>query len=142
MEVAQMLAGHSLLVKVFLGFLVVGLIIPFVTAKNPLGFRKASFIYTMIFQAIATMIAFAGIVAVFTGDLGWSATTIIMVAVWAVMMYIEIKKYKVIKLANLDNPDNHKMLKGAFIKISIVQILLVVIMVVLMIFKAKGMISI
>lgn len=142
MEVTQMLAGHSLLVKVFLGFLVVGLIIPFVTAKNPLGFRKASFIYTMIFQAIATMIAFAGIVAVFTGDLGWSTTTIIMVAVWAVMMYIEIKKYKVIKLANLNNPDNHKMLKGAFIKISIVQILLVVIMVVLMIFKAKGMISI
>ena len=137
-----MLAGHSLLVKVFLGFLVVGLIIPFATAKNPLGFRKASFIYTMIFQAIATMIAFAGIVAIFTGDLGWSVTSIIMMAVWAVMMYIEIKKYKAIKLANLNNPDNHKLLKGAFIKISIVQILLVVIMVVLMIFKAKGMINI
>lgn len=142
MEVTQMLAGHSILVKVFLGFLVAGLIIPFLTAKNPLGFRKASFIYTMIFQAIITMIAFAGIVAVFTGDLGWPTTTIIMVAVWAVMMYIEIKKYKVIKLADLNNPDNHKMLKGAFIKISIVQILLVVVMVVLMIFKAKGMINI
>jgi len=142
MEVAQMLAGHSLLVQVFLGFLVLGLFIPLLTAKNPLGFRKASFIYTMIFQAIATMIAFAGIVAIFTGDLGWSVTSIIMVAVWAVMMYIEIKKYKVIKLANLNNPDTHKLLKGAFIKISIVQILLVVIMVVLMIFKAKGMINI
>ena len=142
MEVAQMLAGHSLLVQVFLGFLVLGLFIPLLTAKNPLGFRKASFIYTMIFQAIATMVAFAGIVAIFTGDLGWSTTSIIMVAVWAVMMYIEIKKYKVIKLANLTNPENHKLLKGAFIKISIVQILLVVIMVVLMIFKAKGMINI
>ena len=142
MEVAQMLAGHSLLVQVFLGFLVLGLFIPLLTAKNPLGFRKASFIYTMIFQAIATMVAFAGIVAIFTGDLGWSTTSIIMVAVWAVMMYIEIKKYKVIKLAKLDNPENHKLLKGAFIKISIVQILLVVIMVVLMIFKAKGMINI
>ena len=142
MEVAQMLAGHALLIKVFLGFLVVGLIIPFVTAKNPLGFRKSSFIYTMIFQAIATMIAFAGIVAIFTGDLGWSVTSIIMVAVWAVMMYIEIKKYKAIKLANLNNSENHKLLKSAFIKISIVQILLVVIMVVLMIFKAKGMINI
>ena len=137
-----MLAGHSLLVQVFLGFLVLGLFIPLLTAKNPLGFRKASFIYTMIFQAIATMVAFAGIVAIFTGDLGWSTTSIIMVAVWAVMMYIEIKKYKVIKLANLTNPENHKLLKGAFIKISIVQILLVVIMVVLMIFKAKGMINI
>ena len=141
MEVAQMLAGHSLLVKVFLGFLVVGMIVPFMTAKNPLGFRKGSFIYTMIFQAIITMIAFAGLVAVFTGDLGWSTTTIIMVAVWAVMMYIEIKKYKAIKLANINNPDIHKMLKTAFIRISIIQILLVAIMVVLMILKAKGVVN-
>jgi ABC-type transport system involved in Fe-S cluster assembly fused permease/ATPase subunit len=142
MEVAQMLAAHSILVKVFLGFLVGGLLIPLMTSKNPLGFRKSSFIYTMIFQAIATMIAFAGLVAIFTGDLGWSVTTIIMVAVWAIMMYIEIKKYKAIKLANIQNADTHKVLKSAFIKISIVQILLVAIMVVLMILKAKGIVSI
>ncbi len=142
MEVAQMLAAHSILIKVFLGFLVGGLAIPFMTAKNPLGFRKASFIYTMIFQGIITMIAFAGIVAVFTGDLGWQTTTIIMVAVWAVMMYIEIKKYKAIKLANISDSQTHGLLKSAFIKISIVQILLVVIMTVLMILKAKGVVSI
>ena len=142
MEVTEMLAMHSILIKVFLGFLVGGLIIPFVTAKNPLGFRKGSFIYTMIFQGLITMIAFAGIVAVFTADLGWSVTTVIMVAVWAIMMYIEIKKYKAIKLANIQNPETHKVLKSAFVKISIVQILLVTIMTVLMILKAKGIVSI
>ncbi len=141
MEVVQMLATHSLLVKAFLGFLVGGLIIPFVTAKNPLGFRKANFFYTMIFQALITMIAFAGLVSVFTGDLGWSVTTIIMILVWAVMMYIEIQKYKVIKIANLQNPETHKVLKSAFVKISLVQILLVTLMVVLMILKAKGIVS-
>ena len=137
-----MLAAHSILIKVFLGFLVGGLAIPFMTAKNPLGFRKGSFIYTMIFQGIITMVAFAGIVALFTGDLGWSTTSIIMMAVWAVMMYIEIKKYKAIKLANITNPETHKVLKSAFVKISIVQILLVVIMTVLMILKAKGIVNI
>ena len=140
--VAEMLAGHSLLVKVLLGFLVGGLFIPMMTAKNPLGFKKASFIYTMIFQALTTMIAFAGVVAVFTGDLGWSATTIIMVVVWAVLMYIEIKKHKLIKIANLENPETHKLLKGAFLKISAVQILLVAVMVVLMVLKAKGIVTI
>ncbi len=140
--IAQMLAAHSILVKVFLGFLVGGLFIPMMTAKNPLGFKKSSFIYTMIFQALATMIAFAGIVAVFAGDLGWSATTIIMVVVWAVLMYIEIKKYKLIKIANLQNPETHKLLKGAFLKISSVQILLVAAMVVLMVLKVKGVIAI
>jgi len=139
--VEEMLAAHSILVKVFLGFLVGGLLIPVMTAKNPLGFRKASFIYTMIFQALATMIAFAGIVAVFTGDLGWSISTIIMVVVWAVLMYIEIKKYKLIKIANLDNADAHKLLKGVFWNISAVQIVLVAVMVVLMVLKAKGVIA-
>ena len=139
--IAEMLAVHSILVKTFLGFLAGGLLIPMMTAKNPLGFKKASFIYTMIFQAIATMIAFTGIVAVFTGDLGWPLSTIIMVVVWAVLMYIEIKKYKLIKLANLQNPDTHKLLKGAFLKISSVQILLVVVMVVLMVLKVKGVVT-
>jgi len=142
MEVAQMLLVHSILIKVFLGFLFGGLAIPFMTAKNPLGFRKGSFVYTMIFQGIITMIAFAGIVAVFTGDLGWETMTIVMGAVWVVMMYIEIKKYKAIKLADITNPETHKILKSAFIKISIVQILLVAIMTVLMILKAKGIVSI
>jgi len=140
MEVAQMLAAHSILVKAFLGFLVAGIFIPLMV-KRPAGFKKASFIYTMIFQAIATMIAFAGIVAVFTGDLGWSVSTIIMVAVWAIMMYIEIKKHKLVKMANLENTDTFKVIKGAFLKISIVQILLVAIMVVLMILKAKGVVA-
>jgi hypothetical protein len=140
MEVTQMLAAHSILVKAFLGFLVIGLAIPMII-KNAKGFKKASFIYTMIFQALATMIAFAGLVAVFTGDLAWSVSTIIMVVVWAVMMYIEIKKHKLVKVANLENTDTFKVIRGAFIKISIVQILLVAIMVVLMVLKLKGIIA-
>lgn len=142
MEVAEMLAMHSVLVKIFLGFLVGGLLLPFMAGKTPQGFKKASFIYTMIFQAIATMIAFAGLVAVFTGELGWEMTTIIMVVVWAIMMYIEIKKYKLIKLANSQNTDTFKTLKSSFVKISVIQVLLVAIMVVLMVLKAKGVISI
>jgi hypothetical protein len=140
MEVTQMLTIHSILVKVFLGFLVAGIFIPLMI-KRPAGFKKASFIYTMIFQALATMIAFAGVVAVFTGDLGWQTTTIIMVVVWAVMMYIEIKKHKLVKIANLENIQTFKVIRGAFMKISFVQILLVAVMVVLMILKAKGALS-
>jgi hypothetical protein len=140
--VEQMLATHSILVKVFLAFLVAGLFIPKMTAKKPLGFRKASFIYTMIFQGIATMIAFTGLIALVTGELPFSFAVILMTVIWAVMMFIEIKKYKLIKIAKLENPETHKVLKGGFIKISILQILLVTIMVVLMILKAKGIIAI
>ena len=142
MMIAQMLATHSILVKVFLGFLVAGLFIPMMTAKKPLGFRKASFIFTMIFQGLATAVAFTGLVAMFAGDLPFSMDVMIMTAIWALMMFIEIKKYKLIKMAKIENPETHKMLKGGFLKITAIQILLVAVMVVLMVLKAKGILAI
>ncbi|MDQ7085896.1 MAG: hypothetical protein Q9M36_13735 [Sulfurovum sp.] len=141
MEVTQMLATHSFLINAFLGFLLGGLLLPFVTAKSPAGFKKASFIYTMMFQAIITMVAFAGLVAVFTGDLGWSLTTILMVVLWAIMMYIEIQKHKVIKIANVQNAQTHKVLRGASVKISLVQIFLLAIMMGIMMLKAQGTVN-
>ncbi len=137
----QMIASHNFLVQVFVVFLIGGLLIPMMTAKKPLGFRKASFIYTMIFQAIATMIAFSGLVAMMTGELGLTLSTIIMIVIWAALMYIEIKKYRLIKVAKIENPETHKLLKGAFMKISAVQILLVVVMIVLKVVEVKGAIS-
>jgi len=140
--VETVLSSHSMLVNIFLGFLVLGFLIPALTANNPLGFKKASLIYTFTFQAIITMIAFTGVVAMFMADLPMTVSIYIMVAVWAVMMYIEIQKYKVLKVANTDNPETHTLLKGAFYKISVIQTLLVVIMLALMALNAEGTISI
>lgn len=139
--IEQMVASHSILVKIFLGFLVAGVCIPMVTSKKPRSFRKASFVYTLIFQGLATMIAFTGTIAMVTGEYPFSAAIIIMIVIWALLMFIEIKKYKLIKVAKLDNPETHKVLKGGFIKISIIQILLIAVMVVLMVLKVKGVIS-
>ena len=140
--IEQMVVTHSILVKIFLAFLVAGLFIPKMTAKKPLGFRKASFIYTMVFQGIATMIAFTGLIAMVAGEMPFSIAIMIMVVIWAAMMFLEIKKYRLIKVAKLENPETHKVLKGGFLKISVVQILLVTVMVVLMILKAKGLVAI
>ena len=140
--IEQMLATHSIIVKVFLGFLVGALFIPMMTAKNPLGFRKASFIYTMIFQGIITMIAFTGIIAMVSGSLPFSMAIILMIAIWMLMMYIEIRKYKLIKVAQIEKPEVHSLLKKGFLKINIAQILLVAVMVVFMVLKSKGIITI
>jgi len=140
--ITQMLATHSILVKIFLGFLVAGLFIPMVTAKNPLGFRKASFIFTMIFQGIATMIAFTGLVAMVTGEMPLSLSIMIMIVLWALLMFVEIKKYRLIKMAKIENPETHRVLKGGFIRITVIQILLVAVMVVLMVLKVEGIVAI
>jgi hypothetical protein len=139
--IEEVVASHSILVKVFLGFLVAGLFIPMMTKKNPLGFKKASFIYTMVFQALTSMIAFTGLVALAMGEFGLTLSIIIMIIIWALLMFIEIKKYKLIKAANINNEEVHALLRGAFVKISSVQIMLVVMMVVLKVMEVKGVIS-
>ena len=111
------------------------------TSKHPLKFRKASFIYTMIFQAIATMIAFTGIVAMVVGKYDFSLSIILMILIWAALMFIEIKKYKVIKTTEVENPAKHALLKSLFYKISAVEVFLIVVMVVFKIMEAKGAIS-
>ncbi len=129
-----MLMTHSILIKAFLGFLVLGLFIPKMTADDPLKFKKASFIYTMIFQALISMIALAGIVALVAGDLPFGITTIIMITIFAIMMALEIVKYKKIKKGNIES--------AGFIKTSIINIVILVSIVVLMILRAKGVVAI
>ena len=114
---------------------------PMMTGKNPQALKKISMIYTFIFQAIITMIAFAGLVAFIVGEYSMNLAIILMIVVWAVMMYIEIRKHKLVKVANLGNPKTYKLIRGLFIKIGIVQILLVAAMVVLMVLRVKGVIS-
>jgi len=129
-----MLMTHSILIKAFLGFLVLGLFIPKMTADDPLKFKKASFIYTMIFQALISMIALAGIVALVAGDLQFGITTIIMITIFAIMMALEIIKYKKIKKGNIES--------AGFIKTSIINIVILISIVVLMILRAKGVVAI
>lgn len=135
-----MLMTHSILIKAFLGFLVLGLFLPFV-AKSPLGFKKASFIFTMVFQALMTMIAFAGMIALVSGDMDFTLSTIIMVIVFAIMMVLEITKHKRIKKSNTQDEETFKAVRSAFTKTTIINILILVAMVVLMILKAKGVVS-
>ncbi len=136
------LLTHSILVKILLGFLVLGLFIPKMTASNPLKFKKASLVYTMLFQALMTMIAFAGVVALIVGKLPFGISTVIMIVVFALMMALEIMKYKKIKKANLKDESTFASMRSNFIKTDIINIVILVIMVVLMVLRAKGVIAI
>ena len=140
--IETMLLTHSILIKALLAFLVLGLFIPKATSSNPLKFRKASLIYTMIFQAFMTMIAFAGVVALVAGDLPFGISTIIMIVVFAIMMALEIVKFKKIKKANLEDESIFANMRSSFVKTGMINIVILVLIVVLMILKAKGIVAI
>jgi len=131
----EMLLTHRILIYTFIGFIVLGFLIP-ILKKEPLGFKKASFLYTMIFQAIITMIVFSGIVALVVGDMDFGLTIIIMIAVFAVMMGIEISKYKKIKKANLEDEATFNMIRSGFTKASVLNIIVLVGITVFMIVKS------
>ena len=142
MELTQIIAAHSLLVKAFLGFIFAGIAIPLLFKQKPRVFKKASFIYTLLFQAIITAILVTGIYMLLNSDIGMNISTIIMIVVWALMMFLEIKRHKAIKSLATDDLEQSNVLKAAFIKTSLIQIVLVAAMVVLMILKAKGVVAI
>jgi len=131
---AEMLLTHSILIYTFIGFLVLGFLIP-VMKKEALAFKKASFLYT-IFQAIITMIVFSGIVVLVVGDFDFGMTIIIMIAVFAVMMGIEISKYKRIKKADLEDEATFTMIRSGFTKASILNLVVLVGITIFMIVKA------
>jgi hypothetical protein len=134
--IETMLMTHSTLIKAFLAFLILGLFIPKMTANDPLKFKKASFLYTMIFQAIITMIVFSGIVALVVAEMDFGMSIIIMIAVFAVMMGIEISKYKKIKKADLEDEATFTMIQTGFTKASVLNLIVLVGITVFMIVKS------
>jgi len=133
----EFLFVHKSLVYLFLIFLFSGLAIP-IFSSEAIRFKKASFIYTMSFQGLAMMVAFAGLVLLYAGHLEWDIYSATMVIVWGVMMFIEIKKYRLIKYANLTHNETFALLKSGFTKISILQILILFAMIALMVLKNTG----
>jgi len=116
MMLAEMLLTHRVLIYAFIGFIVLGFLIP-IARKEPLAFKKSSFLYTMVFQAIITMIVFSGIVALVVGNFDFGMRIIIMIAVFAVMMGIEISKYKRIKKSDLTDEATFNMIRSGFTKL-------------------------
>jgi len=133
-----MLSTHSILNYIFIAFIVAGFLVPMMV-KEPLGFKKASFIYTMIFQAIITMIAFSGIVALVSGDLDFNMPIIAMIAVFAAMMGIEISKHKRIKKGNTEDEATFAMLRAGFTKSSVLNLIIIVGFTVFMMVQSIGL---
>jgi len=139
--VEEIVASHRFLVELFALFVLFGLVIPKMTAGKSLKFRKASFIYTMIFQALATMAAFTGLVAMVVGKYAFGLSIILMILIWGTLMFIEIKKYKTIKIAQVENAETHLLLQTLFYKITIVEFFLIAVMVAIKMMEVKGAVS-
>lgn len=133
--IETMLSTHSILNYVFIVFLIIGFAIPSMV-KDPLGFKKASYIYTMVFQAIITMVLFSGIVALIVGDFPFNMPIIVMVGSFAVMMAVEISRHKRIKKSNLEDSENLEMAQSGFYKAGILNLIVILAVTFFMFFRS------
>jgi hypothetical protein len=135
--IETMLSTHSILNYIFIVFLIIGFAIP-AMVKEPLGFKKASYIYTMVFQGIITMILFSGIVALIVGEMPFNMPIIVMIGVFAVMMAIEISRHKGIKKLNLEEPENLELSQSGFFKANVLNLIVVLALTFFMYFRTLG----
>jgi len=125
----EMILYHNILVKILLGLLVVGMIIPFLSSDSSKVIKRIR-IYMFVFHGLVTTVAFSGLVAFIFGKMSFDLSTFIMIVVYILLTVLESIKYlKTLKLARESNTSIQKI-RAISIKYILVNILLIVVLIV------------
>jgi hypothetical protein len=92
-EFEEMVLYHSVLIKVMLGVLIVGMIIPFLSAECSKTIKRTR-IYMFVSHGLISMIAFTGMIAFVFAKMSWSLDIVAMVVAFLAMIGIEVVKYR------------------------------------------------
>ena len=92
-EFEEMIFYHAILLKAMLGVLIVGMIIPFLSAECSKTIKRMR-IYMFVSHALITMIAFTGLIAFVFGKIDMNFSIIMMIVAFLAMIMIEVLKYK------------------------------------------------
>lgn len=92
-EFNEMVLYHSVLIKVMLGVLVVGMVIPFLSRECPKTVKRLR-IYMFFSHGLLSMIAFSGLIAFVFADLPMTLSMMAMIVIFFAMIMIEVVKYK------------------------------------------------
>jgi len=92
-EFEEMIVYHALLLKIMLGILLIGMIIPFL-GKECSATIKRMRIYMFVSHGLLTMIAFTGLIAFVFAKMDLQGDIIVMIGAFLAMIMIEVLKYK------------------------------------------------
>jgi len=106
-EFDEMILYHSVLIKVMLGLLFIGIIIPFLSADCAKSIRRAR-IYMFFSHGLLSMIAFSGIIALIFAHMSLTRDMMVMIVLFFVMIMLEVVKYKRVQKGVLDKESCNK----------------------------------
>jgi hypothetical protein len=132
----EMILYHNILVKILLGLLIVGIIIPFLSKDSNQTIKRLR-VYIFFFHGLVTTVAFSGLIAFVFGKIDFNLSILAMIALYIIITVLESLKYlKILKYS-----DNSKI-KITNIKYSMINILLIVALVVWKIVEYKSAVSV
>lgn len=140
-EFNEMVMYHSVLIKIMLAVLVIGMIIPFLS-KECAKTVKRTRIYMFVSHGLLTMIAFSGLIAFVFADISISLSIIAMIIAFLAMIMIEVMKYKKILKASSNSEHCMKNARVIAIVYTLLNIAIIAGLVVYKIMEAKSAVSV
>lgn len=138
-EFAEMILYHAVLLKVMLGILVVGMIIPFLSSECSKTIKRMR-IYMFVSHGVLTMIAFTGLIAFVFAKMEMSFDIIVMIVAFLVMIMVEVLKYKkILRAGNVEGCV--KKARVTAVIYTLINIAIIAALVVYKIMEAKSAVS-
>jgi hypothetical protein len=123
-EFEEMVFYHALLIKIMLGILIVGVVIPFMSNECKIIIKRMR-IYMFFSHGMITSVAFSGMVAFVFAKISFDISMGLMVVVYILISLFEtIKYFKILKSAKRGHC--HKEARGVAIRYGLLNITLLV----------------
>lgn len=133
----EMVLYHSILIKIMLGVILVGMVMPFIGKMCPATVKRMR-IYMFVSHGLLTMIAFTGLVALVFAKISLTISIIVMIVAFFVLIGVEVIKYR--KMLNTRNNKEScaKDMRVLAIQYGLIEIVVLMSLVVYKIMEAKS----
>ncbi|HIO96068.1 MAG TPA: hypothetical protein EYG67_04530 [Campylobacterales bacterium] len=128
-EFDEMILYHAVLIKMLLGLLVVGMMIPFLSSACEKIIKRTR-IYMFIFHGFMTSVAFSGLVAFVFVQMSFNASMGFMIVAYLLMSAIESVKYLLMLQTQKESDACNNKMRIISLKYTMINIVIVALFVV------------
>ncbi len=136
-EFEEMVLYHAILIKMMLGILVIGMIIPFLSKECSVMIKRTR-IYMFIAHGFITTVAFSGMVAFVFAQMPFNLSMAVMIFIYIFISVIETMKYLKMLKMQYESKLCVKSMRGIAIKYTLINIAIIAGMVVWKIMEHKS----
>jgi len=140
-EFEEMIIYHSFLIKIVLGLLVLGMIIPFLSTSCNKTIRRMR-IYMFFSHGFITSVAFSGLVALVFAQIDFNFSIFVMILVYILLSLFESMKYLNMLKVRFEAEVCVKKIRDISLKYTLINIAMVAILIVWKIMEHKSAVPI